>query len=116
MIIRSPQNRYVYIAWRLLVSYLVGLGLSAIGIAFGFWALLANGVSYSQKFSTVLRTTRHAQMDIGLTAEDTKGIDPLPKHIAKAMVRFETLAHGNSDVELKQRRVGDGGAMYSNVA
>jgi hypothetical protein len=36
VIIKSPQNRYIYTAWRLLVPYLIGLGLSAVGLAFGF--------------------------------------------------------------------------------
>jgi hypothetical protein len=88
VIIRSPENRYVYTTWRLVVPYMISLALSAVGLAFGFQALLANSVSYSGSFSTVLRTTRYAQMDIQMDAKDLGGTDPTPKYIQKARINF----------------------------
>jgi hypothetical protein len=118
VIIRSPQNRYVYIAWHLLVPYLTGLGISAIGLAFGFWALLANGVSYSQSFSTILRTIRHAQMDVQIEAKDLVGADPAPEYIYKARIRFDSIAGTGNDVELKQGKwsSSDHGTRVDGVA
>ncbi|KIW03075.1 uncharacterized protein PV09_05721 [Verruconis gallopava] len=91
VILRSPQNRYVYTAWRLVVPYMVGLGLSAVGLAFGFWALLVNGVSYSQSFSTIVRTTRYAHMDSEIQAKDVVGADPTPTYIKKAKINLSSI-------------------------
>lgn len=100
--IRSPQNRYVYTSWQLLASYLAGLGVSAVGLAIGTWALFVNGVGYSQSFSTVLRTTRHARLDVNLAVGDTSGVQPTPKYLKEAKIGLGEVGD-ESGVELKQR-------------
>jgi len=43
-------------------------------------------------FSTMLRTTREAEVDAVLTAADTMGCDPLPKLIKRAQLRLGRLS------------------------
>jgi hypothetical protein len=100
--INTPQNRYVYTWWRLIVPYIAALGLSLLATALGVVALFANGVSYAQNFSTIVRTTRNADLQgTTLTAADTTGADPLPKHLAKANIDFRAQGEG---IGLKERR------------
>jgi hypothetical protein len=55
----------------------------------GLWAMLANGRTYSQNFSTILRTTRNAGLQgTTLGVVDTTGADPLPGHLARAKIDF----------------------------
>ncbi|TLD39104.1 hypothetical protein E2P81_ATG00091 [Venturia nashicola] len=85
----SPQNRYVYTWWRLVAPYVAALALSILATAIGSWAMLANGMTYTHSFSTVLRTTKNADIqDTLLVGMDSTGADPLPKHIAKAKIDF----------------------------
>ena len=98
-LLRAPQNRYVYTSWRLLVPYLVGLGISALALAAGFWALLQNGESYSQSFATILRTTRVARLDVRIEGRDARGTDPCPEYIHKARIDLGALRTGMSPVE-----------------
>jgi hypothetical protein len=106
LIVRSPQNRYVYTSWRLLVPYLVGLAISAVGVGLGCWALLQNGASYTQSFSTVLRTSRYATIDVKMEKKDLKGVDPTPEYIQKGRIDFRILDVGDEveEVELGERR------------
>ncbi|QDS72737.1 hypothetical protein FKW77_003922 [Venturia effusa] len=107
----SPQNRYVYTWWRLVAPYISALVLSVLATAIGSWAMLANGMSYTQNFSTVLRTTRNAYMqDAVLHAMDSTGADPLPKHIAKAKVDFRAQ---DAAFGLEERPKEDGDATDS---
>jgi hypothetical protein len=50
--------------------------------------MLANGASYTTNFSTILRTTRYAQLDVDVLAKDIDGEDPLPKYLAKTKISF----------------------------
>jgi hypothetical protein len=46
--------------------------------------MLSNGVAYTNNFSTILRTARHAHMETAI----------LPEHLAKASVAFEDGGEG----------------------
>jgi hypothetical protein len=54
-------NVYAYDQKNLLISYGVALVLTLLACAVGCAKVYRNGVSYSNLFSTVLRTTRHLQ-------------------------------------------------------
>jgi hypothetical protein len=84
----SPHVRYVYIWYRLIVPYVIGLAFSFIAVLLGLWGLLVNGASYTENFSTVMRTSRHAALDTDISVADASGADPLPKNIAKSRIRF----------------------------
>lgn len=60
---------------------------------------MLSGAAYSNDFSTVMRTTRVAEISTDIGVEDTSGTDPLPKRIAKATIRFPA----SEEVELGDR-------------
>jgi hypothetical protein len=63
--------------------------------------MLVNGMTYGQHFSTILRTTRNADLQgATLGAADTTGADPLPGHIAKAKIDFRMQ---NDAIGLRER-------------
>jgi len=52
-------------------------------VILGILALTKNGYSYSNNFSTVVRTTGHLHLDTAVLSEETTGADPLPSHLKK---------------------------------
>jgi hypothetical protein len=50
--------------------------------------MFSSGVAYTNHFSTILRTARHANMETSILPEDADGKDPLPKYLARASVSF----------------------------
>jgi hypothetical protein len=103
--IHSPQNRYVYTWWRLVLPYVAALALSFLATLIGAWALFANGASYTQNFSTILRTTRNADLQgTTLSGADTSGADPLHQHVGDAKI---DLRRQGEAIGLKERRTGD---------
>ena len=79
----------MYTWWRLVAPYAAALVLSVLATVVGAYAMLANGMTYSQRFSTILRTTRNADLQgTTLGAADTTGADPLPGHVARAKMDF----------------------------
>lgn len=111
-------NEYTYHQRNLLLSYGIALALSLIACSYGCSSIYRNGVSYSNNFSTVLRTTKgHLEgFNALLTTADSTGMDPLPRHLAKAQL---TLGRDNatehsldgardedpSAMELQQQRI-----------
>lgn len=60
--------------------------------------MVSNGVAYTNHFSTVLRTTRFANIDPKVLPEHGDGKDPMPDRLARAVVSFS-----NDGVELRRR-------------
>lgn len=89
-----PQNRYVYLWSRLVAAYLAALVFTLLACSAGFWALRANGASYSQRFSTVLRVATRARLEGGLRPHEIPehgspgkvGADPLPEGAGRVRV------------------------------
>lgn len=83
----SMHNVYHY-DWRnLVLAYGIQNGVAFLIAIMGWVFIIRNGVSYSNDFSTVIRTTRNARLSTGLSAADTIGCDPLPKHIKRATLQ-----------------------------
>ena len=74
-------------------------------MSLGVYALLANGVSYSSKFSTILRTTRNADLQgARVSGAETTGADPLSRPLAAAKVDFRRQGEeGSEGFGLKER-------------
>jgi hypothetical protein len=79
---------YVYSPFKLWVAYGPAILLASIGVLLGLLAMLLNGVTYTNHFSTVLRTARHVYLGTAIRSEDAGGKDPLPKYLAKTTVLF----------------------------
>ena len=82
-------NKYVYEPRVLWLSYGITIGTTTICVGFGFEAIFRNRTAFSNRFSTILRTTRNAEFD-RLVDETDDGADPVPKRIARAMLSHET--------------------------
>lgn len=79
---------YTYAQLELWLAYGLAIGSSTLACLIGYIALVGNGAAFSNDFSTILRTTKHAELTVELKDGDTAGHDPLPKYLANAKVRF----------------------------
>lgn len=59
-------------------------------VALGCVALLQNNCSYTEEFSTVLRTTRHQDLDEIVPHTARGGADPLPSSLKEIRLRLMT--------------------------
>ena len=76
-------NTYLYSRFDLGLPYGIGIAATILCVAIEFEAMFRNRATYSTRFSTILRTTRNAQFDT-LVGADDDGSDPLSKGIAQA--------------------------------
>jgi hypothetical protein len=80
-------NVYNYNANNLWTAYGVAIAVTLFSIAFGFYALYSNGVSYRTSFSTIVATARsHVFNEIMVGA--TLGAQPMPKDVLKTKLKF----------------------------
>lgn len=96
VITHSPQNIYVYSPRNLILAYGIAILFTLVGVILGFWCLSVNGGSYSNSFSTVLRTTRNSQLDTLVRTSETTGADPLPHHLGRTKVSLQVLSTDSS--------------------
>ena len=82
------QNIYVYSASTLWTAYGLAIFFALIALALGFRALFLNNGSFTNDFSTVLRTCRDAALSAELRSEDRDGCQPLPERLAKSRIRI----------------------------
>ena len=87
MTVTNPQNIYTYQSLDLFLSYGIAILAAAISLSIGYLAIVKNGLSYSNEFSTILRTTRGEDLDSLVQDEETGGGDPLPVHLGDVEVR-----------------------------
>jgi hypothetical protein len=96
----TQVNVYVYTPRLLLISWGVAIFYTLVAVLLGFLALVKNGYSYSNNFSTVLRTTRHVDIDALLHPASKTGADPLPKTLTQRNLTLKS--HTGSDSDLFQ--------------
>ena len=77
------QNIYAYNRRNLLVSYGLAVGFALVASIVGCVSIFFNDASYSNRFSTILRTTRGQELEELVASNDRSGIDPLPQYLAK---------------------------------
>jgi hypothetical protein len=71
------------------LAYGLALGFTAIVTVAGLACIHFNKASYNNSFSTVMRTSRGADLDIDIAQEDASGASPLPPPLASAKVYFQ---------------------------
>ncbi|KAJ8127806.1 hypothetical protein O1611_g5831 [Lasiodiplodia mahajangana] len=84
----AVANVYTYSATLLWIGYGTSLLLGLIAGCVGILVLLSNGVSYSDKFSTIWRCAQQGSLDTTILPEDMLGDEPLPKHLGDSKLRF----------------------------
>ncbi|KAF7193881.1 hypothetical protein HII31_04771 [Pseudocercospora fuligena] len=85
---RIYQNVYEYSAVKLWLAYGIAIGFTLLGVIFGLIAIITNGASYSDDFSTILRTARYACLSKEVNYCDSDGRDPLPRYLSDTTVVF----------------------------
>ncbi|KAJ9616449.1 hypothetical protein H2200_000167 [Cladophialophora chaetospira] len=91
------QSQFVYEPRTLLIAYGISMLFALICVLLGVHALLRNGASYTNSFSTVVRVTRDPALSRLIADEgDLQGAEPVPKHIRRAEVRLGRNAKSNS--------------------
>lgn len=78
----SPQNAYSYDPRNLLIAYGIGILFSLIVVIFGLLCIKSASVSYTNSFSTIVRTTRNSELDAVVPSAETSGAEPLSKHLS----------------------------------
>jgi hypothetical protein len=86
MTVSYTRNIYSYSSRNLLLSYGVALSLTLLASLAGCFAIFFNRASYTNKFSTIMRTT--AGFEYLVHENDRTGADPLPKHLAKSRIHI----------------------------
>jgi len=75
-----PQNIYAYQPLDLWLAYGIALLFYVLCLSIGIIGLRQNGFSYSNNFTTILRTTRNPNLDLLVTESESSGADPVPSH------------------------------------
>jgi len=84
----TRENIYIYAAYKLWLAYGLAIGATALIALCGTAAIIANNASFSNRFSTILRLARGAQLSHEINQTDLSGRDPLPPYVEKAAVKF----------------------------
>ena len=90
----STQNAFSYEPRNLFIAYGIGLLFSLIVVMFGLLCIKSASASYTNSFSTILRTTRNPELDAIVPSAESSGAEPLSKHLSN--VRLVLRRQGNS--------------------
>lgn len=81
-------NNYVYSPRNLYIAYGTGIFATLAIVAIGLFCINKASQSYGKSFSTILRTTRNAELGRLIDVSETSGAEPLPKHLADIRLKF----------------------------
>jgi len=77
-------NIYVYNWQKLVFTYSIAITLTSLAVIIGLITIFKAGNSYSNKFSTIVRTTRSEELDALIDHHDRVGADPLSDRLRQA--------------------------------
>ncbi|OAP56246.1 hypothetical protein AYL99_09425 [Fonsecaea erecta] len=81
------ESQFVYNSHTLLVAYGLSAFFALICVLLGVQALLHNGASYTNSFSTIVRVTRDPALSRLIADEgDLQGAEPAPEHVRRTEV------------------------------
>ncbi|KAK5681585.1 hypothetical protein LTS10_006118 [Elasticomyces elasticus] len=84
------NNTYFYSPLKLWLAYGLAIAFAAISMFLGLACIHFNQASYSNSYSTLLRTSRGAELSVEISEKDAEGASPLPSSIAGATVKFSS--------------------------
>ncbi len=87
-----PQNIYTYQPRDLWLAYGIAVLSNIICLLIAMVALNQNGLSYSNNFTTILRTTRNQNLDVLVKEGESSGADPVPAHTASGTLIYRRSA------------------------
>jgi hypothetical protein len=94
----NTVNIYVYTWKRLALSYSIAIILTFLAVIAGYVLLFINGAAYTNKFSTIMRTTRGADIDVLIAVQEMTGADPINERLAKARICVGALNRGTVEL------------------
>ena len=80
------HNVYIYSASTLWVAYGLAILLTSVALGLGVTSMVLNNASFTNDFSTILRTSRAAPMSEEVREVESEGRQPLPRRLAAARV------------------------------
>jgi hypothetical protein len=84
--VETTENVYDYRSKELYVAYGLSILVAAACLALGLISIHRNSGSYSNDFSTVLRTTRHLSLREVVDTTESNGLTPLSKDLAEVKI------------------------------
>ncbi|KAF1812173.1 hypothetical protein P152DRAFT_370107, partial [Eremomyces bilateralis CBS 781.70] len=75
------ENVYKYEPRNLVIAYVICGGMAFLGNIIGARPMFRTRRSYSNAFSTVIRTSRNPDLDKIIRGSDTDGANPLPESL-----------------------------------
>ena len=97
----SSSNIYDYDPRDLWIAYGIAAGSSLFCVIFGAYAILRNGATYQNVFSTFLRTTRDQALQNLIDPSDN-GAEPLPKDLAEVNITLAQDQYVTMQVPLRR--------------
>ncbi|KAF4626926.1 hypothetical protein G7Y89_g11231 [Cudoniella acicularis] len=82
------QNLYNYDRATLWIAYGLSILFTTLAVIIGMIALILNGASYSNNFSTIIRVSRTTELNVEVTDQDVFGRDPLPSYLKHARLNM----------------------------
>jgi hypothetical protein len=97
--VQATANTYVYSPRNLVLSYCFAIVFSFVTVVPGLVSLWNGGSSYSNKFSTTMRTTCGPALSRLLEDQDMTGADPLREELGNQKIQVGTDMAGSADNE-----------------
>ena len=97
--VQGFENVYKYRSKELYLAYGLSSLVAIACFILGLVSIHRNSGSYSNDFSTVLRTTRHLSLAEVVDPAQSSGLSPLGKDLAEVKIVMMVDSHGNPDVQ-----------------
>lgn len=90
VVVTRPQNYYSYNWHNLIIAYLTAAVVALVCVAVGAHAYVVNGYSASSSFSSIMFTTRNADLD-RLAGGQCLGAQPIPRELGDVKLQYGLL-------------------------
>lgn len=97
--LETYHNVYHYDQVTLWIAYGLAILFTLLAAVAGMAALIINGASYSDNFSTIVRISRTAELSVEVMDYDGSGHDPLPTYLKHARIDLGANAENTKAVE-----------------
>ncbi|OAP61920.1 hypothetical protein AYL99_04123 [Fonsecaea erecta] len=84
-----PQNIYTYEAAQLWLAYGIAILANVLCLLTGMFAMRRNGLSYSNDFTTIMRTTRNPNLDLLVPEAESNGAEPVAPRTKKGTLTYQ---------------------------
>ena len=91
---------YIYNPTDLFYCYGIGLLCTLLCLALGINAIIKNRSTFSNNFSSILRSTRNSELNTIIHAADFSASDPLPKRMASSTIKHHLPEDGIAGFKL----------------